>query len=194
MKKHEMKRLIRHFDQYFEQTDSMVLHPIVDNGLHIDVLLYKPNEKYPFWKLVTMGASDYKMPEHSPTVSRFNEYILFVDPDVDLNDKQAASYYYHKLMIIATFAYENKTHITIEHSFEWKNDDPKDELIGAFILFPEIIEDVGVLRCKVGFRKTVACLQAWLMDKAELDLLMKMGPRDYWNKHLYPWDDEEEHS
>ena len=55
-----MDKLIKHFDTYFEQNDSTVIHPIVDYGLHIDVLLYGPNDKFPFWKLVTMGASDYR--------------------------------------------------------------------------------------------------------------------------------------
>ena len=53
MKTKKMNKLIKHFDFYFEQNDCMVIHPIVDDGFHIDVLLYKPTEKYPFWKLVT---------------------------------------------------------------------------------------------------------------------------------------------
>lgn len=75
MKTKEMDKLIQHCDTYFEQEDCMVLHPIVDDGLHIDVLLYKPNEKYPFWKLVTMGASDYKMPAIQNALGLQNEYI-----------------------------------------------------------------------------------------------------------------------
>ena len=67
MKTKEMEKLIRHCDTYFAQDDCIVLHPIADNGLHIDVLLYKPNDKYNFWKTfdddfegkncITMGIS-----------------------------------------------------------------------------------------------------------------------------------------
>ena len=60
MKTKEMDKIKKHFDKYFEQTDAMVMHPIVDNGFHVDVLLYKPNDKYPFWKLVTMGQAIIK--------------------------------------------------------------------------------------------------------------------------------------
>ena len=75
MKTKEMEKLIKHCDTYFAQDDCIVLHPIADNGLHIDVLLYKPNDKYNFWKLVTMGASDYKMPAIQNTVELYNEYV-----------------------------------------------------------------------------------------------------------------------
>lgn len=186
MKKGEMKKIISHFDRYFEQSDCMVLHPIVDNGLHVDVLLYKPNDKYPFWKLATMGASDYKMPEASPTVSRFNEYIMFIDGDQDLNNSEIAKWYFDKLAMIASFAYNNKCHITFEHSFEWENEDPSDDKVGAFVLFPELIEDVGILRCKMGIRKTIACLEVILLNKDELDMLSKMGPQDFRNNYVYP--------
>ena len=73
MKRKEMDKLIKHFDQYFEQKDCTILHPVVDDGYHIDVLLYEPNKKYPFWKLVTMGASDYKMPKSPNSFGQFNE-------------------------------------------------------------------------------------------------------------------------
>ena len=46
MKTKEMEKLIKHCDTYFAQDDCIVLHPIAGNGLHIDVLLYKPNDKY----------------------------------------------------------------------------------------------------------------------------------------------------
>lgn len=59
---------MKHFDKYFEQSDCVVLHPIVDDGFHVDVLLYEPNEKYPFWKLVSTGASDYEMPKIPNTI------------------------------------------------------------------------------------------------------------------------------
>ena len=67
MRLNEMNALIKHFDRYFAQTAPKVIHPLEDDGAHVDVLIYEPNESYPFWKLVTMGASDYKMPKHRNT-------------------------------------------------------------------------------------------------------------------------------
>lgn len=192
LKTKEMDKLIKHFDTYFEQDDSTVLHPIVDNGLHIDVLMYAPNKKYPFWKLVTMGASDYKMPPIQNTVGLNNEYIMFIDSETDLTDKDVLMWYYEKLLTVATFAYYNKTHITYAHSFEWKNEDPDDEMIAAFIEFPQIIGTTEILRCKLGLMKTVTCLQVVLLNKIELEKLMEIGPMAF-SDYLYPEDSSDAH-
>ena len=188
MKTKEMDKLIKHFDTYFEQDDSMVLHPVVDAGLHIDVLMYKPNKKYPFWKLVTMGASDYKMPSVPNTVGLHNEYIMFVDSEIDLTDKDVLSWYYENLLTVATYAYFNKTHITFGHSFEWKPEKTDEEMIAAFIEFPQIIGTTQILKCKLGLMKTVACLQVVLLNKKELEKLMEIGPIAF-SDYLYPEDD-----
>lgn len=192
MKTKDMDKLTKHFDTYFEQTDSMVLHPIIDIGYHIDVLLYKPSEKYPFWKLVTIGASNYKMPPNNNTIASYNEYIMFVAPEVDLNNKDELIWYYNKLLAVAVFAFNNKTHITYAHSFEWQNDDPDDEMIGAFIEFPQVIETSYILRCKLGMFKTVACLQVVLLNRDDLNKLMEIGPQAF-SYYLYPEDGGKAH-
>ena len=192
MKNKEMDKLIKHFDTYFEQSDCTVLHPVESGKLHIDVLLYKPSEKYPFWKLVTLGASDYKMPKRENTVGQFNEYIMFVDKDVNLYDKETVSWFYKKLVLIGSFAYYNKTHITYGHSFEWENEDADDEMIVAFVAFPQVIENVGILRCKMGMGKTVACLQVVLLNRDDLNMLMQTGPYAF-SEYLYPENGLEQH-
>lgn len=181
----EMDNLTAHFDRYFEQENEHVLHPIVDNGFHVDVLVYEPTEKYPFWKLVTMGASDYKMPKIPNTIGNRNEYIMFVDADEDLHDKSVMSWYHAKLTMIASYAKFYNTHVTYSHSFEWENEDAEDEMIAAFIEFPQIIPDAGVLRCKTGLFKTVACLQVVLLNKDDLSRLMEIG-RQAFSEYLYP--------
>ena len=101
-------------------------------------------------------------------------------------------WYYEKLLTVATFAYYNKTHITYAHSFEWKNEDSNDEMIAAFIEFPQIIGTTEILRCKLGFMKTVACLQVVLLNKEELDKLMEIGPMAF-SDYLYPEDGSKAH-
>ena len=192
MKNKEMKKFIAHCSLHFEQTDCNILHPIVDNGLHIDVLLYKPNTKFRFWKLVTMGASDYKMPAVKNTLGLYNEYMMFVDPDVDLSDADVLNWYYNKLLLVSTYAYYNKTHITYAHSLEWKNDDADDEMIAAFIELPQILENAAVLLCKTGWLKTVTCLQVVLLNQQELNKLMKIGPQEF-SDLVYPGGDLKPH-
>ncbi|MCM1441728.1 MAG: suppressor of fused domain protein [Roseburia sp.] len=192
MKIKEMKALTKHCDKYFEQSDCKVIHPIVDHGFHVDVLLYEPNQKYPFWKLVTMGASDYKMPEVPNTIGLFNEYIMFVDSDVDLNDKDVLNWYHSKLIMIASYAHYYQTHITYAHSFEWENEEPDDEMIAAFVEFPQVIEDIGILHCKVGLFKKVACLQVVLLNEHDLNQLKEIGPQAF-SEYLYPDQDGGKH-
>ena len=188
----EMDALTEHFNYYFEQDDPMVLHPIVDNGPHIDVLIYKPTEKYPFWKLATMGASDYKMPNVKNSLGRNNEYIMFADKDEDLSDREIASWYHNKLLTVATFAYHNKTFISYGHSFEWENEDKSDEMVGAFIEFPQVIENTGILRCNINIFKTVIFLQVVLLNGSEVEKLKKIGPQAF-SEYLYPDNENEPH-
>lgn len=193
MNQREMEKISGHFDLYFEQDDCTVLHPVASDGLHVDVLVYEPNGKYPFWKLVTMGASDYKMPDGSNRVSRYNEYIMFVDADENLKDEEVIKWYRNKLVMIASFACQAKKLVTVGHVLDWDKENPAEEMVAAFIDFPQIIEDVGILRCKTGLFKTVACLQAVLLNEAELETLKKIGPYEF-SCYLYPEDvDQKQH-
>ena len=188
----EMKKFSAHMDKYFEQKIYRVIPPIFNIKRHIDVLLYEPTEKYPFWKLVTMGASGYTMPKIPNTISRNNEYIMFVDEKEDLNDKILMFWYYKKLIMIAAYPEGTKTHITYAHSLEWENDSPDDEMVGAFIEFPQVIKDAGIVRCKLSMFKTVACLQVVLLTREELDMRERIGNRAF-SDFLYPEDSEIRH-
>lgn len=181
----EMERLTEHFDKYFEQSDSVVIHPIVMSP-HIDALLYKPNEKYPFWKLVSMGASDYKMPQPANNLGDRNEYIMMIDPKEDMNDPEVAAWYYSNLIEISVYPQTSKCAVSFGHSIEWK---PKDneEMVGAYIDFPQIIEDTGILRCKLGMFKTAICLMVILINRAEMDTLLEIGPNEF-REYLFPDD------
>lgn len=191
MKISEMNKLTKHFDRYFEADDCMVAHPTDGKEPHIDVLKYRPTAKYPFWKLATMGASDYKMPKISNTLGCRNEYIMFVDKDVDLDDKEVYIWYHDRLCTVAMYAFLNKTHITYAHCIDWKGSVAKDsggedeEMVAAFIEFPMVIEDVALLDCRMGLFKAVTCLEVLLINDAELEMLMKIGPQAF-SEYLYP--------
>ena len=98
MKPKEMDKLIQHFDTYFKQSEPTVLHPIVMEP-HIDALVYKPNEAFPYWKMVTMGASDYKMSAPINSLGNRNEYMMFIDPSEDLTDKEVSDWYFKKALL-----------------------------------------------------------------------------------------------
>ena len=179
----EMDKLTHHFDKYFQQTDSSVIHPIVMEP-HIDALLYAPNEAYPYWKLVTMGASDFKMPGPKNPLGNRNEYIMFIDPNEDLDNKETMNWYFNKLLQVAQYPIHSNTFITYGHSIEWAPND-EEEMVGAFLEFPQIVQDTGVLRCKLGLLKTAVCLQVVLLNRKEVQTLLEMGPQMF-SEYLYP--------
>lgn len=182
MKEREMERLTAHFNRYFEQGDPIVLHPLYMNP-HIDVLKYPPTEKYPFWKLATMGASDYRMKGKNPLGNR-NEYMMFVDKEEDLDDKETLLWYRSKLLMAAVYPLVMETMVTYGHSMEWPPEEG-EEMIGAFLEFPQVIEDSGILRCRLGLVKTAICLQVTLLTRSEIDTLLETGPMAF-SQYLYP--------
>lgn len=185
MKAAEMKKFQAHCDKYFDQTDSIVLHPANKSENHIDILRYPPSEKYPFWKVVTMGACDYKMPHEKVTLSDRNEYMMFISPSLNLTDSEEAFWYYNILLSVARYPRETQTVISYGHSIEWGESEEDCDMTGAFIEMPCMISDTGILHCKLGFMKKVACLQVITLTAPEIRTLMKVGPQAF-SDYLYP--------
>ncbi len=191
MKISEMIKLTKHYDKYFRQTDAIVLHPCAEEKLHIDALLYKPTDLYPFWKLATMGAGDFAMNGKNSFGNR-NEYMLFIDPSVDMEDKVTASKYYDILIRTALFPLENDIFISYGHSLEFA-DKNNAGVAGIYIEMPQAIEDVGILRCKLSLFKQVICLQVIPLNTQALNQLLKVGNEDFSFTYTYPEQDEEPH-
>ena len=174
MRRKEMDRLIAHCDAHFRQNDCMVLHPIVDTGPHVDALLYEPNEAYPYWKLVSMGASDYRMPRVANGLGRRNEYVMLIDPDEDMRDPAVAGWYHNTLLTVALYPFYENTYISYGHSIEWGEEDG-EEMVSAFLELPQRIENVSFLRCELGLGKTAVMLQIVLLNRAETERLLEQG-------------------
>jgi len=183
VKQREMDILTKHFDTYFGQNDCKVLHPVVMEP-HVDALLYKPNDAYPYWKLVTMGASDYKMAANGPSLGNRNEYIMFIDPEENMEDSEVANWYFGQLMEVALYPFHSGKHITYGHSVQWQPE-AGEEMVCAFLEMPQVVADVGILRCKLGLLKQTVCLQVILLTREETDQLLEMGPEAFSN-YLYP--------
>ena len=190
MNTHQMERFTEHCDHYFGQSEPIVLHPTFQSPVHIDVLRYEPNERYPFWKLVTMGTSDFKMPNAKGQLGDRNEYMMAVAPDVDLNDPEVYNWYFTTLQGIAMSPIEGNYFMSYGHSTEWPAEENSD-MVGAYITMPQIMEDVGFLRCKLGLMKQVILLQTVLLTRQEIDKLMEIGSQAF-DDFLYP-DEGEPH-
>ena len=188
MKTKEMNKLMDHLNTYFEQGDPLVLHSD-DMEPHIDILRYEPTEKYHFWKLTTMGASDFKMNGNNSLGNR-NEYMMFIDADEDLDDKETLTWYRAQLLKVALYPVVNNSFISVFHSVEW-SPEAGEEMVCAYLEFPQVIESTGILRCKLGFSKTAICLLAILLNKTETEKLLEIGPQQF-SEYLYPDSDDEE--
>lgn len=187
----EMDILTAHFDKYFEQNDCTVLHPTVNMNPHIDALLYSPTEKYPFWKLVTMGASDHKMKAPKNALGNRNEYIMAISPDENMSDPNIANWYYSILLEVAMYPVMTGTFISYGHSMEWPAEEG-EEMVGAYIEFPQMIENPEVLRCKLGVFKSAICLLVVLINNREKEKLLEGGSENF-SYFLFPEDEEHCH-
>lgn len=169
----EMEKIMAYLDKYLEQEDCLVLNMNNDGlEMYVEVLLYEPTEKYPFWKLITLGASDYKMPRKTKSKARRNEYILFVDGSVDLMVPKTLQWYYLQLLKIASHAQFHETHLTAGDCVEWLEEEGSS-VVGAHLSVPAIIQGgKGHVFCPRLFKKIVF-LQALLATREELDSLRK---------------------
>lgn len=187
MKKLHAQLLMDHFDKYFGQNDAKIAHTQRTKGWPVDIMVYEPNEQYPFWKLVSIGASDYRMPGFNKVNNlqcNRNEYIMFVDSSEDLNDVKQLNWYRDRMLEIVDYVVDEHTYISYGHSIEWERE-PGEEMMAAFIELPKVIDDPNVLFCRQGMLRRVACLQVVLLTQNELDVLLDVGPETFSN-FLYP--------
>ena len=184
MRKHEMDRWADHCGYYFgqdPQTECMVLHPVNHRAFHIDLLLFPPCPALPFWKLCTMGASDYKLPL---TFCPRNEFFLFIPESEDLKDQASAMWYCDVLLTTALYPWENHMALSCGHSIVWGTQ-PGTNMVSAYLDLPFPIPGSGFFRCKLGPVKAINCLQVTLLTRRETDYLVRVGP-DAFTDFLYP--------
>jgi hypothetical protein len=82
-------------------------------------------------------------------------------------------WYLELLVMIALFPIESGESLSYRHSIELPSDFD-DNMKGIIITMPMIIDNPGILNCKLGFR-TVKCLQIIPLTKEELDYKLKHG-------------------
>ena len=179
----EIEKFMAHCERFFGQSEQIIMHPVVMEP-HVDILVYPPNQKFDFWKLVTMGASDYKMPPQKSSLGDRNEYMMFVRTDKDLSQKENAAPYCKYLWDVALYPAQNHQAVSYGHSIEFPPEEGS-EMVTAFLEMPQILADIGVLRCKTGLFKTIICLQIVLLNRAETDKLLEIGPQAF-SDYLYP--------
>ncbi len=103
-----------------------------------------------------------------------------------MKDQKVAALYYSSLKEISVYPQMPRCAVGFGHSIEWESEDD-GEMIGAYIDFPQIIEDTGILRCKLSMFKTAVCLMVVLINRVETDTLLKTGTKQF-SEYLFPSD------
>ena len=94
-KKHQ--KLYDHYINAFKQEPIFCLRlkksVLSDEMKPINTLVFEPTQDMPFWKLCTIGASDYLMPERDigwgRKTNHRNEYMMLIDPEVEISQEKA---------------------------------------------------------------------------------------------------------
>ena len=170
MNKRRFFKIVNHYNKYFEQEaeDMLEFCGNPNEAMPIDVIIYKPTKKYPFWKLATVGASDYKMPKHKPAIERRNEYVIFLDKYINISpDSKDYDWYYKFLILTAYSSRDLGEFISYGHTIELTNDQENWPI--SLLLMPESIQDSRILKCKLGLFDKCAILQVIPITQEEYD-------------------------
>lgn len=183
MNNYQKTKIIKHLHKFFHDEPTYIISQTDKNDFPITILLFEPNKDLPFWKFCTLGASNYKM-ENSTNKNLFNEYVMFVDKDEDLeNNIQLRNWYMDMLSIPARFPFETKNFLSYGHDiFIYSSN---EEMVGVALLLPEIIPDSRFLTCRINPFKKIYFFQVMPMTSIEKDILYNEGFKIF-EKLFYP--------
>ena len=161
MKSKRQQKLYDHYKTVFGKEPIFSLK-LKKNVLPTDMkpittLVFKPTDEMPFWKLCTIGASDYLMPERDigwgRKANRRNEYMMLISPDVDIrnpsDDEDAPTDWLSLnslLWATAEYAFNEKDNITVSDTIDMGID---GKYCGTVLLLPEVFKSPSIVKCYV---------------------------------------------
>lgn len=188
MTEQEKELFIEHMKNNLEDTYTYSLHCEQEGFLTMDVLIYEPTKDYPFWKMVTMGASDHEMKKEIESLPNRNEYMMFIPEEVDIVHNPDDLYWYYNWMVqIAMYPYVSSEYVSYAHTLELEG--KEEEMVGVVLLFPQVLPP-SVLKCDLGNGKECACLQVMPITREEIEIKQKVGVEKF-VEMFYPEDNEE---
>ncbi len=166
----------------------------------ITTLVFKPTDEMPFWKLCTIGASDYLMPEREigwgRKANRRNEYMMLISPDVDIrnpsDDEDAPTDWLSLnslLWATAEYAFNEKDNITVSDTIDMGID---GKYCGTVLLLPEVFKSPKIVKCYVSEHKYISIFQVMPITRELLSKKLKKGTNGiYWlMEQFYTHDDD----
>lgn len=195
-KKHQ--KLYDHYVENFKQEPFFCLrlkkNVLSDEIKPVTTLVFEPTEDMPFWKLCTIGASDYLMPERDigwgRKANQRNEYMMLIDPEVEISQEKTDWLSLNSLLwATAEYAFSAKENITVSDTIDMHI---KGKYCGTVLLLPEIFKSPSIVKCFVSKNKFISIFQVMPITRELLTKkLRKKANGVYWlMEQFYTHDDD----
>lgn len=194
----KQQKLYDHYVETFKQKPVFCLRlkkNVLSNEMKpITTLVFEPSKDMPFWKLCTIGASDYLMPERDigwgRKANQRNEYMMLIDPEVEISQEKTEWLSLNSLLwATAEYAFNAKENITVSDTIDMQI---KGKYYGTVLLLPEIFKSPSIVKCFVSKHKYISIFQVMPITKEQLSKKLKKGTNGiYWlMEQFYTHDDD----
>ena len=195
-KKHQ--KLYDHYVEAFKQEPIFCLclkkNVLSDEMKPITTLVFEPAKDTPFWKLCTIGASDYLMPERDigwgRKANQRNEYMMLIDSKVEISQDKAEWLSLNSLLwATAEYAFKAKVNITVSDTIDMRM---KGKYCGTVLLLPEIFKSPSIVKCFISKHKYISIFQVMPITREMLGKKLRKGTNGiYWlMEQFYTHDDD----
>lgn len=199
IKNKRQKIIYEHYLKIFHEEPSFSVQLkseilLKDKLKPITTFIFCPTNELPFWKLCTIGASDYIMPKREIGYGRFanrrNEYVIFVSPNVEISESSTEWLKLNAMLWkIAKYAYEEKRNITVSDTLEIKIN---GKYYGMILLLPELLNSSSSAKCYTSKNEFVSIFQVMPVTKEAMKEKNRKGQEGtYWlMEQIYTHDDD----
>lgn len=195
-KRHQ--KLYEHYETILGQKSSFSLklkkNVLSNNMKPIITYVFEPTEDMPFWKLCTIGASDYLMPERDigwgRKANQRNEYMMLIGPEVEISQEKTEWLSLNSLLwTTAEYAFNAKENITVSDTIDMQI---KGKYCGTVLLLPEVFKTPNIVKCFISKHKYISIFQVMPITKEQLSKKIKKGTNGiYWlMEQFYTHDDD----
>ena len=195
-KRHQ--KLYEHYRTIFGEEPKFSLklkkNVLPDDMKSVATYVFEPTAEMPFWKLCTIGASDYLMPERDigwgRKANRRNEYMMLILPEVEVDETKTEWLFLNSLLwSTAEYAFNAKENITVSDTIDMEL---KGKYCGTVLLLPEVFKSPSIVKCYISEHKYISIFQVMPITRELLTKkLRKKANGVYWlMEKFYTHDDD----
>lgn len=169
---------------------EFVFHEIESPDIHLDVMVIKPSEDQPYYKLVTMGAGAYKM-NVPRELKSYNleraEYVIFLPKDWDIESKTDEGYWpIGNLKMVGRLALNTDSWLGYGHTISANEDSSpvaSNTEFNSFVLLGSIGVDNQIVEpLSLGIGKKINFYQLYPLYQEELEFKLENSIDDLCEK------------